>query len=262
MSTRRDRRPTERDLVALADGSLPAARRARVERAVAASRELQAILAAQRSVLAAIHDAAGEPAPAAMRARLELVRDPRQPRRVGSRPVLTLGSAALAAAVLSIVAMLALGGGSLGAPSAADAALLATRPPLAPTPAPKSDSVALLPRLRAAGLPYPYWEDRFGFKAVGVRRDRLAGRLATTVFYSRAGQRIAYTIVSGPPLRSGAATRTTASDGTRLRSFRAHGRRIVTWLRRAQTCVLSGADIPLSALLRLAAWRRGGEIPY
>jgi hypothetical protein len=260
--THRDRRPTQRDLVALADGSLPASRRPRVERAVAASPELQAILAAQRSVLTAIRDAAGKPPPPAMRARLELARDPRAPRRGRARRVVTFGSAALAAAVLSIVAMLAIGGGSVGAPSAADAAVLATRPPLAPTPAPKGDRVALLPGLRAAGLPYPYWEDRFGFKAVGVRRDRLAGRLATTVFYSRAGQRIAYTIVSGPSLPSGAATRTTASDGTRLLSLRAHGRRIVTWLRRAHTCVLSGSHVPLSALLRLAAWRHGGEIPY
>ena len=73
---RHPHQPTERELAGLADGSLPASKRVRVERAVAASPELQGIVAAQRRALVAIDDAATERAPAALRARLELLRGP------------------------------------------------------------------------------------------------------------------------------------------------------------------------------------------
>jgi hypothetical protein len=107
---------------------------------------------------------------------------------------------------------------------------------------------------RAAGLPFPNWAGRFGFSAVGMREDRLDGRLATTVFYSRAGQRVAYTIVSGSPLAVGAHTRLSTWNGTVLRSFPAGGRAVVTWLRSGHTCVLSGDWRLESDLLRLAVW--------
>jgi len=256
---RRHESPTERDLVALADGSLPAARRASVERAVAASPELQASLAAQRRALGLSGDAAAGRAPASLRERIALAGAPT--RRAAPGRMAGGLAAAAAAAAAAFVVVLAVGGGATGAPTVADAAVLATRAPLAPAAAHRGET-ALLPRPRAAGLAFPYWDDRFSFKAIGVRTDRVAGRLATTVFYARAGQRIAYTIVAGSPLAVGSATRSTVSDKTRLRSFSAHGRLIVTWLRRGHTCVLSGTNVPLSALLRLASWKGGGEIAY
>jgi hypothetical protein len=45
----------------------------------------------------------------------------------------------------------------------------------------------------------------------------------------------------------------TYSDGHRL---------VLTWLRRGHTCVLSGAGVQRDAMLRLAAWRSHGEVPY
>ncbi len=182
-------RPTERDLVALADGSLPAARRVPVERTVAASPQLRASVSAQRRALGAIAVARAESAPAALRARLALAHPPRRARapRLALR---AFGPATLALAALAIVAVLVVGGGTAGEPNVAEAAVLATRAPLAPAPSQQGNS-ALLHRLRAAGLPYPYWEDHFGFKAVGVRRDRIGGRVATTVYYSRARRRLA-----------------------------------------------------------------------
>ena len=252
--------PTDRDLVALADESLPAARRVRVQRAVAASPALQASVAAQHRALTAVALAGSESAPTALRARLALAHPPRRA-RVPRLALRAFGPAAVALATVSIVAVLVVGSGPAGQPSVAQAAVLATRAPLAPAPSHHGDS-ALLHGLRAAGLPYPYWEDRFGFKAVGVRRDRIDGRTATTVFYTHAGRRLAYTIISGRPLAVNSATHTTLSPATRLRSFSQHGRIVVTWLRRGHSCVLSGANIPLSTLLRLAAWTGGGEIPY
>jgi hypothetical protein len=37
---------------------------------------------------------------------------------------------------------------------------------------------------------------------------------------------------------------------------------VVTWMRRGQTCVLSGTATSQATLLHLAAWRGGGGIPY
>lgn len=249
------RRFRDRDLTALADGTLPARCRARVERALAADPQLRASLDAQRLALAAIRELAAQPAPTALRARVALARDPhrRLPRRVGALST--------AAAVTASAAVLALSGGATPAPSVADAAALATRPAMATAPAPRGEN-ATLPRLRAAGLPFPYWEDRFGFTATGMRHDRLDGRVATTVFYDRAGSRVAYTILSGPPLPTRAAAPSTIENGVKLRSSAIGGRMVVTWLRHGHTCVLSGARVPLAMLVGLASWRGGGQIPY
>lgn len=253
---RRTNRPTERDLAALADGSLPAARRGQVERAVDASPALQADIAAQRRVLNAVRDAASESAPAALRARVAFAAQPR--RRSARRPVTAVTATALGG-VIAAVAVLAVG--STGGTTVAQASVVAARPAQVPAPAPPTDSAAL-PRLRAAGLPYPYWDDAFGYRAVGVRYDRISGRLATTVFYARGGARVAYTIVAGAALPAGEPTSSTVINGVRLRTLSAHGRTVVTWVRAGHTCVLVGSRTTSDTLLRLASWRHGGEVPY
>jgi anti-sigma factor RsiW len=251
---------TERDLAALADGSLPAHRRVPVERAVAASPELQASVAEQRRALTAIATAADEGAPVALRARLALAQ-PAHRRRSRRLALNSLAASTAALATAAIVAASVLGGGASGEPNVAEAAAFATRASLAPAPSHRDDSPLL--GVRAAGVPYPYWEDSFGFRAIGIRRDRIDGRTATTVFYRRARRRIAYTIVAGAPLALDIPIRTTTvSAGLRLRSLDVHDRLIVTWLRRGHSCVLSGTGVPLRVLLRLAAWNGGGRIPY
>ena len=250
--------PSERDLAALADGSLPAGRRARVEEAVAASPQLQADIAAQRRVLAAIHDTASEQAPAALRARVSLARPPRRRAVMRARPVTAVAAAGLAA-VSAAVAVLAVG--TSGGLTVAQASEVAARPVQAPAPKPGRDSAAL-PGLRAAGLSYPYWHDAFGYRATGVRYDRLGNRLATTVFYARGDARVAYTIVAGPALPAGQTTNSTVRDGVSLWSLSAHGRMVVTWVRSGHTCVLTGQGATLPTLLSLASWRHGGEVPY
>ncbi len=259
----RTHHPSERDLAALADGSLPAGRRAGIERAVAASPELQADVAAQRRALEAIRDVAGEEAPAALRARVTLARPPRRRRPVSGlamrgRAVTAVAASGLAA-VFAAVAVLAVG--TTGGLTVAQASEVAARPVQMPAPKPGEESAAL-PGLRAAGLPYPYWQDAFGYRAVGVRHDRLDGRLATTVFYARGGANVAYTIVAGAPLPAGETTRGTVLQGVSLRALTAHGRTVVTWVRAGHTCVLTGDGATVSTLLRLASWRHGGEVPY
>ena len=151
--------------------------------------------------------------------------------------------------------------GTSGGLTVAQASVVAARPVQAPAPKPDEDSAAL-PGVRAAGLPFPYWHDAFGYRAVGVRYDDLGDQSATTVFYDRGGSRIAYTILTGSPVPAGQATQTTVRDGVLLRSLDAHGRAVVTWVRAGHTCVLTGDRAALNTMLRLASWRHGGELPY
>jgi hypothetical protein len=252
---RRDpHRPSESELAALADGSLAGRRHTRVAAAVADSPELQALVEEQRRALGAVR-AARASAPPELRARLTgAPAAPALPRRRPFAPA--LGVACVIAVALAVV----LSTVSSTAPTVAQAAALALRHATATGPA--GNRGALLPAVRAAGLPYPYWEDRFGWRASGMRRDNVSGRLATTVFYRRAGQRIGYTIVSGPALATPRNAQARISDGTRIAIFGVDGRTVATWLRHGHSCVLSGAGVPSEVLVRLAAWRGQGRIPY
>jgi hypothetical protein len=249
----RHRRPTERDLAALADGSLPVRRRARVQRAVRSSPQLQADLAAERRALTAIRGATGERAPAALRARLELARDP-DPRWTRPRfMTATAATASVAVAAFAAAVAITIGGGT-GAPTVASAAGLGSRAPLAVAAATPNDH-GVLPGVSAAGISFPDWGSSFGFEAVGVRRDHLGDRLATTVFYARGDQQIAYTIMSGPPVSARAALHESVWNGVRIGSFLSNGRVVVTWLRNGHTCVLSGPGTPAALLARLASYK-------
>ncbi len=249
--------PSDRDLVALADGSLPASRRARVERAVASSPELTARVAEQRRALTAIRETA-EPAPGALRARLELARDPRPLTRLWRLSAARVAVGGATAAALATLALLTLGGGAAVQPTVAAAATLGTRVPAAPAPGTSNDH-GLLPGISAAGVPFPDWAGRFGYTATGVRYDRIGGRLATTVFYRRANQDVAYTIVSGSPLAAGESAHRAVWSGTRWTSFWKNGRLVVTWLRNGHTCVLSSVSAPLQTMVRLGAWEGDPE---
>ena len=165
-------------------------------------------------------------------------------------PVLAAGLAGTACAIIWTLAALGSGGAGL---TLAQAATLANRPAVAAVTQPREDQVTL-PHLRGAGLPFPYWDDRFHWRATGSRTDRVDGRTLTTVFYRRGEQTVAYTIVSGAAL--------TVATGTRIGTLSAGERHVVTWLRRGHTCVLSGRGVPFTSLIRLAEWRGHGRIPY
>jgi anti-sigma factor RsiW len=245
----------ERGLTRLADGTLDLDRRETLEQLVAGSPELRRRLREQRRAVVATRTIAQpERAPLSLRTGPSAaVRLPRRRPRPGRRPVLGLGLSGATAAVVATLVLATLGGGQAGL-TVAQAATIALKPPIATVREPAEDSVTL-PGVRAAGLPFPYWEDR-DWRAIGMRRDRLDGRLLTTVFYRRGHETIAYTIVDGPPLPTGAQARAIVRAGTMIRTLPAGGASTVTWLRQGHSCVLSGTGVPLRALVELAA--RGG----
>jgi anti-sigma factor RsiW len=233
------------DLCALADGTLPPERRLEVEARVAASAELRELFERQRRAVAATRMLEADPAPASLSAALEGRRQRAVARRDRRWRLALTGAAAAVAAV--VVAVLLQGGP--GGPTVAEAAALGVRSPSAPAP-PQVDEIGV------DGVTFPDLAQSYGWRPVGVRRDRVDGRAATVVFYEKSGRRIAYVIVSGSglPRPSGAAS--TTRGGIEFQTLRVDGRLAVTWRRGGHTCVLVGAT-PREELLTLATWSGG-----
>jgi anti-sigma factor RsiW len=247
----------ERDIARLADGTLDPSKRARVERIVAGSPELQASLREQRHALAATRLVVQtERAPLTLRMSRRTLMARRGHRRT---PLLGLGALGTTGALIATIATL---GGSQAGLTVAQASTLAARPATVAVSEPPDDAGVTLPGLQVAGLPFPYWEDHFAWSATGARSDRVDGHETSTVFYRRGGEHVAYTIVAGHSLPDAAGARTIVFAGTLLTSYSLGGRTVVTWLRRGHTCVLSGRGVPVRALLDLAGWRGHGGIPY
>jgi anti-sigma factor RsiW len=246
------------ELAAFADGSLPARRRRKVAAAVERSPELRALLDEQRAALAAVR-AVDVPAPARLRARVESSLPRPKPRPRWRGLALPAGIAAATAASVLLAVLVIPGGGS--DPTVAEAAALADRGPSAPAPRPERKE----PNLLAAsvdGIAFPDYLEMLGWRASGERADDLDDRATRTVYYERARDRIAYTIVSGDQLEWPPDWKQTRRDGVQLRSTERDGTTTVTWLREARTCVLSGADVPREELLALAAWKGEGTVSF
>jgi anti-sigma factor RsiW len=234
------------ELCALADGTLPAERRAAVEARVAASPELRELLERQRNSLAATGALAADVPPAALAASIATA--PRRRRRALERfaPRLALaGGLAVAAAVVAVM----LSGGP-GGPTVADAARFAAEPASGPAPRPAGPTTLAV---RVEGIAFPQLAPTYGWRAVGVRRGRIDGRGATAVFYAKGDRRLAYVIVAGSGLGRPAAADAAVRRGVEYRTLRLAGTPAVTWRRGGHTCVLLG-DASLAELLTLASW--------
>ncbi len=167
---------------------------------------------------------------------------------------LRLGGALVAAAAATAALAVGLTGGGGAALNLREAAALTLKPATMAAPA---ESHAHPAQLAAAvdGVPFPYWEERFGWRSTGARTDRVGGRSITTVFYNGdGGERIGYAIIAGLPTPS-AMGGTVAWRGTvPYRLLRDHGVPVVTWQRDGRLCVLSGRGVSGATLLRLASW--------
>jgi hypothetical protein len=246
----------ERDLARLADGSLAPERARELEAELAESPELSALLAEQRSALDAVR-ALDDSAPMALRERVQTVREGKAPRRRGRRYGLIGGLTTAAVAVAVAVAVI-VGTGATG-PTLSQASAFSLKPALGPAPGHSFDGAL---DLDVDGVPYPYWQDDFGWKATGSRVDKVNGRDATTVFYRKGKWRIGYTIVTGKPVSVPGSATVTVNHGIRFRSAPLHGATVVTWERRNHSCILSGFNMSRAALLKLASWQDSGELPY
>jgi anti-sigma factor RsiW len=250
--------PREEELAALADGSLAEDRRKALQARVEESPELAALLEEQERAVAVVRSAAAEvETPAALRARVEAER--RRERRVRSRPAAIAGGIAAVAAA-ALVLLLTLPGGA-GGPGLARAAALTTKPATGPAPAVSAATPKLLDEA-VGDVPFPNWLEEFGWRATGVRTDVIDGRAATTVFYEKDGRRIGYTIVAGDALDVPGGATPAQREGVELAGLTLDGREVVTWKRGELTCILSGDLVDRETLLKLAAWKGKGDVPF
>jgi hypothetical protein len=107
--------------------------------------------------------------------------------------------------------------------------------------------------LDVEGVAFPDLLRSFGWRPVGVRRDKLDGRNATTVFYEKDARRIAYVILAGAGLPRPSGAQGTTRGGVLFQTLRVDGRQVVTWRRAGRTCVLIGAA-PRDELLAVASY--------
>jgi hypothetical protein len=243
------------DLCALADGTLPAARRPALEARIAASPELQALLERQRRAVAATQVLASEPVPASLRETVEAERSSRRSRYDPPRWLIPrIAAAGVLAAVIAVVAAVALTGGP-AAPSVAEAARFAAARPSEPAPRAVGDGRLALD---VDGVVFPDLLQSYGWRAVGVHRGKVDGRKATTVVYQKDGRRIAYAVVAGTGLPRPSGSDRRELGGVTFHTLRVDGRPVVTWRRLGHTCVLIGTAPP-SELLTLASWRGDGR---
>jgi hypothetical protein len=256
------------ELDALADGTLGERRRAELEDEVAASPKLQALLAEQQSAVDRFRSLELA-APARLRAQLAergaRVRTSRPAQREARFRLARLtwpqglaGATALAALIAVVVLVV----GGTSAPTVAAAAELGQRPPTAPAPAAQVGQPKLL-AADVSGVPFPNWVGKFGWRATGARVDHVGGRRAVTIFYSKAGRQLAYTIVSGGALKVPAGGVPAVREGTKLLAFTSlAGRPSVVWTRGGHTCILSGVGVPRAKMLELAGWKGKGVVPF
>lgn len=239
------------DLAMLADGSLPRDRRAEVEARIAAVAGGPELLENERRAVQALRGATQVQAPLGLRERIadDRARAGRAPSR---RRVVLGGGLAGALAVLALVLVLVLPGGTPGSPSISQAASLALRGPSAPAPPPARGAPTSRLARDVDEVYFPNWVGR-GYQATGERVDRLDGHLLDTIYYTGAhGARIAYTIVGGSALAQPAHATLSQWGSVALRSLKLGQRPLVTWRRDGHTCILTGARVSNTDLLKLA----------
>jgi len=188
-------------------------------------------------------------APADLRAQVEALREapakPSRPPRMGGLGSWRVGFAgAMAVAVAALV--ITLSGGSTTAPSLARVAALSGRGPAGPAPGPLASASTTLLTAAVGDLHFPNWHSDGGWQASGERMDTVGGRAVTTVYYTDAGTRLAYSIVASPAL-SGSPT------GSNQYTVLQKGSRVtVIWTDKGHTCTLSGTGTNAESLWSLA----------
>jgi hypothetical protein len=254
---RRARRNRDAMLAALADGSIPDAERERLLADVESSPGLAAELESQRQALAALKPLRAASAPSELHGNVSsLVANAPAPRpaRSAARRLVPVG-ALLAAGALIVALVLASSGSST--PTVRQAALLALRPATLPSPAESRQRRGVLVR-SVDGIPFPYWKHVLGWRTSGARTDQIAGRTATTVFYTPTAPaggpaRVGYTILAGDALPLPNAPIITRR-GVHFRVLTDEGATVLTWRRSGHTCILAARGVPAATLAHLASW--------
>jgi len=179
----------------------------------------------------------------------------RLPRTLPARSRLLAAGALAATAAVVLVLVLATGGGA-SAPTVLQASRVGLGAPTGGAPAESHSNPHALD-VSAAGIAYPYWGGKLGWRAVGARTDTVGGRVVTTVLYAdRRGRRIGYSIVAGSALAIPAGNATVVRRGRGFHVLNRADPTIVTWRENGHTCILTARGVDAGELIHLATWQR------
>jgi hypothetical protein len=194
-------------------------------------------------------------APQSLRESIERQRA-RPPKRAFWRRPWTVAAMATSLAVLAGVVIAIQAGNDKGGPSVAAVEAVAQQNATDPAPAPNGGDPPVL-AARVGPIPFPDWQQSFGWKAVGAREDEIAGRTVKTVFYRNPkGANLAYSIVAGQPLTEPRPGRPVTRTGNTYRVAHLPGHTLVTWTQQGHTCaLLASASVPPARVVTLAASR-------
>jgi hypothetical protein len=168
---------------------------------------------------------------------------------------LQLGGAVALAAIAAGLLISVLGGGASSKLTMRETIALTQRPATASAPSEDPHNGTEL-AVAVDGVPFPYWDERFGWRSTGTRSDSIDGRQVTTVFYvSRQGQRIGYAIVAGTPAPTVKGGVIEWRGGAAYRLQHEWGNEVVSWKRAGHLCVIAGHGVSPGALLALASWQ-------
>jgi hypothetical protein len=185
---------------------------------------------------------------------------PRDSGRSGLRFGLGFAGTVVIAAAVAIALAVGLSGSGTPKLTLSQASALTLRPATLPAPA---ESTRNDGQLTAAvdSISFPYWEDRFGWRATGERTDEIDGRAVRTVIYEDAhGRRIGYAIVADTPAPGLSGGGTWTHGTVPYRMFSVNGVQAVSWLRDGHLCVVSGRGVSSATLLKLASWSDDGSV--
>ncbi len=193
-------------------------------------------------------------APPQLHRRVEALVAERAPalQRRRATPVRLGFAGALALAAVAVVLVVSLSGGG-SALTLHTTVALTMRPATMPAPTPDPRHATEL-AADVEGVAFPYWEDRFGWRATGARTDRVDGRAVTTVFYARGHQWVGYAIVAGAPAPSVSGGLVRERAGTSYRFLDEAAASVVAWLRDGRLCVVAGHGVDDATLMALASW--------
>ena len=168
---------------------------------------------------------------------------------------------ALVTAVLAVALVAALSLGTSGSSRVVQAAELSLSPSTEAPPPTNRQEPALL-RRSFAGVTFPAWSGKFGWRTDGARSDELDGRETQTVFYKHTHHRIGYTVISGQTIEPPEDAEELNVGGVELHRFRLGRQDVVTFERGGRTCVLSGDVHDPDTLVKLAVLgrRRLGQL--
>jgi hypothetical protein len=247
MADPRDDEVLEAELALLVDGQLEPERAAALEARADLAPRIALVRAGRDRLRAA---AASVEAPFELRRRVDALGTRPSGRRRRWRPLAALAGLGAAAAVALV---LVTAGGAPTVTAVLDAA------GASPAAALSSSGGPLLP-VAVDGVRFPDYQEKFGWRALGIRKSEIDGRGVTTVFYDRGGERVRYSIVAGDPLAEPDGDDIEA-EGTRLRRIDAGN--AVTWRRLGHTCVMDGTPgVSLAAVAELAGWKAKGEVAF